>query len=80
MRAITGLTFYDMLARTLDKIAKASASFATQTLGLLGHMLVFAGKVISKAVELTYSFIKSVFDSTLGALYRAAREGLSGLD
>ena len=76
----TGLTFYDMLARTLDKIAKASASFATQTLGLLGHMLVFAGKVISKAVELTYSFIKSVFDSTLGALYRAAREGLSGLD
>ena len=30
-----------MLARTLDKIAKASASFATQTLGLLGHMLVF---------------------------------------
>jgi len=50
----TGLTFYDMLARTLDKIAKA--------------------------VELTYSFIKSVFDSTLGALYRAAREGLSGLD
>ncbi|XQF94233.1 hypothetical protein ACOBV9_18560 (plasmid) [Pseudoalteromonas espejiana] len=32
----TGLTFYDMLARTLDKIAKASASFATQTLGLLG--------------------------------------------
>jgi hypothetical protein len=76
----TGLTFYDMLARTLDKIAKASASFATQTLGLLGHMLVFAGKVISKAVELTYSFIKSVFDSTLGALYRAAREGLNGLD
>ncbi len=76
----TGLTFYDMLARTLDKIAKASASFATQTLGLLGHMLVFAGKVISKAVELTYSFIKYVFDSTLGALFRAAREGLNGLD
>ncbi|KDC53950.1 lipase family protein [Pseudoalteromonas sp. S3431] len=75
----TGLTFYDMLARTIDKIAKASASFAVQTLGLLGHMLVFAGKVINKAVELTYSFIKWVFDSTLGALYRAAREGLNGL-
>jgi len=69
-----------MLARTLDKIAKASASFASQTLGLLGHMLVFAGKVISKAVELTFSFIKSVFDSTLGALYNAAKAGLNGLD
>ncbi|HEA17162.1 MAG TPA: lipase family protein [Pseudoalteromonas prydzensis] len=75
----TGLTFYDMLARTLDKIAKASASFASQTLGLLGHMLVFAGKVISTAVELTYSFIRWVFDSTLGALYQAAKDGLNGL-
>jgi len=76
----TGLTFYDMLARTLDKIAKASASFASQTLGLIGHMLVFAGKVIGKAVELTYSVIKWAFDSTLGALYQAARDGLNGLD
>ena len=69
-----------MLARTLDKIAKASASFASQTLGLIGHMLVFAGKVIGKAVELTYSVIKWAFDSTLGALYQAARDGLNGLD
>ncbi|RJF35640.1 lipase family protein [Pseudoalteromonas gelatinilytica] len=76
----TGLTFYDMLARTLDKIAKASASFAAQTLGLIGHMLVFAGKVVSKAVELTYSVIKWAFDSTLGALYRATKDGLNGLD
>lgn len=76
----SGLTFYDMLARTLDKIAKASASFASQTLGLLGHMLVFAGKVVTTIADLSFNFIRWVFDVTLGAVYRAAKEGLSGLD
>ncbi|WP_024607322.1 lipase family protein [Pseudoalteromonas sp. TAB23] len=76
----TSLTFYDMLSRTVSQIAKASASFAAQTLGLLGHMLAFVGKVITGAVELTYNFIRSVFDDTLKALYRAAKDGLNGLD
>lgn len=76
----TGLTFYDFLARTLDKVVKASASYAEQTLGLLGHMLVYAGKAIDKITDLSYRFIKWVFDQTLGSLYRAARDGLNGLD
>lgn len=76
----TGLTFYDFLARTLDKVVKASASFADQTLGLIGHMLVFAGKAVEKIADLSYQFIKWVFDVTLGALYRAARDGLNGID
>src|SRR5690606_23239756 len=38
----TGLTFYDMLARTLEAVSKASMQFAEQTRGLLGHMLAFA--------------------------------------
>ena len=76
----TGLTFYDFLARTLDKVVKASVHLAEQTLGLLGHMLVYAGKVITTIAELNYRFIKWVFDQTLGALYRAARDGLNGLN
>ena len=76
----TSLTFYDMLSRTVTEIAQASASFAAQTWGLLGHMLAFVGKVIVKTVELTYSFIRSVFDDTVKALYRAAKDGLNGLD
>ncbi|QFU04737.1 Lipase (class 3) [Pseudoalteromonas sp. THAF3] len=76
----SSLTFYDMVARTLEQVAKASARFAEQTLGLLGHMLVFAGKVVGKAFELTYKMIKWVFDSTMGALYRSVRGALNGLD
>jgi len=75
----SALTFYDLVARTLDKIVKASVKLADQTLGLLGHMLAFAGKAAHKLAELSYKTIKWVFDKTLGVLYRSARTAIDGV-
>lgn len=75
----TGLTFYDMLARTLEAVAKASTKLAEQTKGLLGHMLVFARQAVSTVAELSYKFIRWVFDVTLGSLYRTAREAINSV-
>lgn len=75
----TGLTFYDMLARTLEAVAKASTKLAEQTKGLLGHMLVFARQAASTVAELSFKFIRWVFDVTLGALYRTAREAINSV-
>ena len=72
----TTLTFYDMVARTLEQVAQASAKFAQQTKGLLGHMLVFAGYASTAVVELSYQFIRWVFEKTMGALYRSVRQAL----
>ena len=74
----TALTFYDLVARTLVKVVQASAKFADQTAGLLGHMLVFAGQSAVKVAELTYEFIKWVFDKTLGVLYRSVKSAING--
>ncbi|WDE12125.1 lipase family protein [Thalassomonas haliotis] len=75
-----GLTFYDMLARTLTEVAQASAKFAVQTTGLLGHMLVFAGKASVKITELSFAFIRWVFSITVNALYRIARQALDSIN
>lgn len=72
----TSLTFYDLLARTLEDIAKASTSFADQTRGLLGHMLAFAKATVTSVIELTFRFIRWVFDQTTGALYSAVRQAV----
>lgn len=72
----TTLTFYDLLAKTLEEIARASVRFAEQTAGLLGHMLVFAGQVTTAVIDLSYQFIRWVFDRTLTALYRSVRQAL----
>ncbi|PCM44863.1 lipase family protein [Marinobacter sp. ANT_B65] len=75
----TTLTFYDLVARTLEEVAKASVRFAEQTAGLLGHMLVFAGKLTVDVVSLTYQFIKWVFDQTKNVLYRVVKQALKEL-
>jgi len=75
----TSLTFYDMLARTLEHVAKASTRFATQVRGLLGHMLVFARQGSARVVDLSFQFIRWVFDKTLGALYRSVKQALDGV-
>ncbi|SEA98994.1 hypothetical protein [Alkalimonas amylolytica] len=51
-----------------------------QTRGLLGHMLVFARQAVTTVRDLSYSFIRWVFDRTLGALYRAARNAIDYLN
>ncbi|GAA3583802.1 MULTISPECIES: lipase family protein [Marinobacter] len=70
------LTFYDLLARTIEQVAQSSRELADQARGLLGHMLAFARVAVTAVVELTFSFIRWVFDKTVGALYRAVREAL----
>ncbi|CAE6879045.1 lipase family protein [Vibrio sp. B1FLJ16] len=75
--AIAGMSFYDLIARALEKVCKSSKKLAEQTKGLLGHMLVFAGKVVKEITDLSYKFIKWVFDITVARLYRAARLAIS---
>lgn len=70
------LTFYDLLARTLEQIADASVSFADQTRGLLGHMLAFAKATVTAVVDMTFTFIRWVFDKTAGALYASVRQAI----
>lgn len=72
----TSLTFYDMLARTLEQIASASKNFAEQTRGLLGHMLAFARVAVTVVAEMTVSFIRWVFSKTTDALYAAVRQAV----
>ncbi|GAA6171782.1 lipase family protein [Colwellia sp. KU-HH00111] len=73
----SALTFYDLISRTLVKVAQASVKYGKQVAGLLGHMLVFAGQAAYKLTELTYDVIKWVFDKTLGVLYRSVREAIN---
>lgn len=73
----TTLIFYNLVARTLEDVAKASFRFAEQTAGLLGHMLVFAGQLAAKVVDLSYQVIKWVFDQTTDVLYRAVKQALN---
>lgn len=70
------MTFYDLLARTLEQIADASKTLAEQTRGLLGHMLAFAKAAVTTVLEMTFSFIRWVFDQTAGALYAAVRQAI----
>jgi triacylglycerol lipase len=70
------MTFYDYLAATIEKVALMSPQFETQVMGLLGHMLVFAGKVTTAVTELTARFIRWVFKITLEAMYRVARRAI----
>ena len=73
----SSLTFYDLVARTLTKVVKASARFTAQTIGLLGHMLVFAGQASIKITALTFDFIKWVFDKTIEVLHHSVRAALN---
>ncbi len=75
--ASSALTFYDLISRTLVKVAQASVKRSKQVAGLLGHMLVFAGQIAYKLTELTYEVIKWVFDKTLGVSYRSVREAIN---
>lgn len=75
----SGLTFYDQLSRYMEKIAQASKKLSEQTKGLLGHMLVFAGKVVQSITDLSARFIKWVFEVTIGKLYRAAKSAIESL-
>ncbi len=69
-------TIYDAIARAMTKIAAISAEFAERVKGLLGHMLVFAGKGANIAIKFTYSFIRWVFDLVLRKINQAVKAAL----
>lgn len=65
---VGSFTFYDLVARSIEKIVRISDRFREQTEGLLGHMLRFAGKVVHKITDLSFKFIKYVFNLLLKKL------------
>ncbi len=69
-------TVYDAIARSMTKIAEISGELAERVKGLLGHMLVFAGKGANVAIKFTFSFIRWVFDLVLSKLNQAAKAAL----
>ncbi|MGI2193191.1 lipase family protein [Shewanella baltica] len=71
-----GATFYDLVAQTLESIALAGASAAEDVRGLLGHMLAFAGSVVTTVTDLTYKTIRAIFDKMLKRLYAGVRAAL----
>ncbi|MGI2114100.1 lipase family protein [Shewanella frigidimarina] len=74
-----GLTFYDLVAKTLEKIAAAASSFADDVRGLLGHMLAFAGAVVTTVVDLTYATIRAIFNKMLARLYSSVKEAIKSV-
>lgn len=77
---ITGsLTFYDRVALLLTKIAHMPGNFAEQQKGMLGHMLVFAGKPGVVITDLSYKFIRWVLSVTLEKVAQVAGSAISML-
>ncbi|KJY78358.1 lipase family protein [Vibrio nigripulchritudo] len=73
------LTIYDILARHLSKIAAKSKTFAAQTKGLLGHILVFSGRAAIEVTEISYKFVKWVFALMTKRLYNAVRTAFNSM-
>ncbi|ALG52746.1 lipase family protein [Vibrio parahaemolyticus] len=69
-------TIYDAIARSMVKISELSSEFSERVKGLLGHMLVFAGKGANIAIKFTYSFIRWVFELVLSKLNQAVKAAL----
>lgn len=59
-----------------SKISELSSEFSERVKGLLGHMLVFAGKGANIAIKFTYSFIRWVFELVLSKLNQAVKAAL----
>ncbi|WP_159817926.1 lipase family protein [Colwellia sp. 20A7] len=73
----SSLTFYDKVAILLTKIAKMPGRFAEQQKGMLGHMLVFAGKAAVSITDMTYKFIRWVLSVTLDKVVQVAGVAVS---
>jgi triacylglycerol lipase len=71
-------TAYDLMARFVCDLAN-TVGFEEQLKGLLGHMIVFAGKPAITVIKYTFSFIKWVFNITLGRLNNQARNAMKNV-
>lgn len=75
-----GLNLYDQMAMILCDGALTMPSLEGPVTGLLACMLKFAGYAGVKIKELSYEFIRWVFEQTLKMVYRLARTALSLVD
>lgn len=75
----SSLTFYDKVAMALTEIAEMPGRFAEQQKGMLGHMLVFAGKHGVTITDMSYKFIRWVLSVTLGKVAAVASLALTML-
>ena len=73
----SGLSFYDKVAMLLTKVTNMSNNYAEQQKGMLGHMLVFAGKPGVVITEMSYKFIRWVLSVTLDKVALVAGHALS---
>lgn len=71
-----GLSFYDVLARCLHESIAQSAEAAEELKGLLGHMLVFAGKRTQEVTKITKQFIRKVLELMIKMLYTTAKQAI----
>ncbi|WP_055733708.1 lipase family protein [Agarivorans gilvus] len=69
-------TVYDVMAKSVATIAKMNAELQDRVKGLLGCMLVYAGKGANYAIKYTEQFIRWVFNITIARIYAAARQAL----
>ncbi|SON48549.1 lipase family protein [Vibrio tapetis] len=69
-------TVYDTVARSLVSITKLSVALSDQVKGLLGHMLVFAGKGANVSIKFTERFVRWVFEVMLSKVNKAAKMAL----
>ena len=66
------------MARFVCDLAN-TVGFEEQLKGLLGHMIVFAGKPAITVIKYTFSFIKWVFNITLDRLNNQARNAMKNV-
>jgi hypothetical protein len=64
------------MAKSVVSIAKMSAELQERVKGLLGCMLVYAGKGANYAIKYTEQFVRWVFNITIARIYDAARQAL----
>ncbi|MDO6611321.1 lipase family protein [Shewanella sp. 1_MG-2023] len=70
------LTLYDLIAKTLLKISEAAKTAADEVRGLLGHMLAFAGSVVTVVTDLTFITIRTIFEKMLKRLYEGVKQAI----
>ncbi|NMM40436.1 lipase family protein [Pseudoalteromonas arctica] len=69
------ITVYDIMAEAVVKVS-SMVGLEEQVRGLLGCMLVFAGKFIEVPLKLTKAFIKWVFNVCINRLLSSARDAM----
>ncbi|MED5525646.1 MAG: lipase family protein [Pseudomonadota bacterium] len=72
----SGFTLFDRIAMVLSEATLQTPHFEGQITGLLAHMLVFAGKAAVKIKELSFEFIRWVFQQVLNTLNKLVRAAL----